>query len=92
MGKVYKTVGLVMLIVFDIALLTTLAFYKQWYWTFFFATVTSTVGLFEGLSKLEVGKTISQQFYKFRDEHPVASLLALVFFALSMAGLFIHLV
>lgn len=91
MSKVYKTVGLVMLITFDVALLVTLSLYKQWYWVFFFGTVTTTVGLFEGLSKLEKGKTISQQYYKFREEHPIPSLLALIFFALAMAGLFIHL-
>jgi hypothetical protein len=91
MSKAYKTVGLIGLIVFDIALLTILSIYKQWYWVFFFGTVTTTVGLFEGLSKCEKGKTISQQFYKFRDEHPIASLLALIFFLASMISLAIHL-
>ena len=92
MSKAYKTVGLIGLIVFDIALIAILSFYKQWYWVFFFGTITTTVGLFEGLSKCETGKTISQQYYKFREEHPIGSLLGLLFFGLAMASLILHLI
>lgn len=91
MGNMLRSIGLWMLIGFDIALLTTLALCQQWFWVFFFATVTTTVGIFEGLSYCTLGKTISQQYYQFRKDKPFLSFLALIFFALSMAGLFIHL-
>lgn len=87
-----RTIALIGLIVFDVALLTTLAIFQQWYWLFFFVTITATVGIFEGLSYLEKGKTISQQYYQFRKDHPIGSLVALLFFGLAMASLIIHVI
>jgi hypothetical protein len=86
-----KTIGLIGLIFFDICLLVTLAIFNEWFWFFCFVTITTTVGVFEGLSYTVYGKTISQQYYKFRKEHPVGSLLGLIFFGLSMASLILHL-
>lgn len=87
-----RTIALICLIVFDIALLLTLAYFKIWYWLFFFVTITSTVGVFEGLAYTTTGRTISQQYYKFRQEHPIGSLLALLFFGLAMASLIAHVI
>ena len=87
-----RTIALIGLIVFDIALLVTLSMFQQWFWVFTFLSITLVVLATEGLAKLTTGKTISQQYYKFRQEHPFGSLLALLFFGLAMASLIVHLI
>lgn len=91
MSNPLRTIGLWMLIGFDLALLITLALSQMWYWLFTFTSITLTILTVEGLAKLTTGMTISQQYYKFRKEHPFKSILGLIFFSLAMAGLVIHL-
>lgn len=91
MSKPLRTVGLIGLLVFDVALIVFLSIMKVWWWAVFFGGITFLVIMFEILSFLDKGKTISQQYWKFREEHPVASLVAMILFGAAMASLILHL-
>jgi hypothetical protein len=95
MGKtiwsVLRTVGLIGLIVFDAALIATMFIAREYYWAFFFISITAAVGIFEGLAYLTTGKTISTQYKDFFKKNALLAAMGLIFFGLAMASLILHL-
>lgn len=91
---ILSTIGLVGLIVFDALLITICGICKQWWWMNFFIGITLLVLIFEGLSYLTTGKTISQHWWAWSLKKPKQawwSLGALVSFLLAMNFLALHL-
>lgn len=89
-----STIGLVGLLAFDAILIAICFICHQFFWAFAFITITSTIGIFEGLSYCITGKTISQHWWVWSQENPKMmwwSLGGLVAFSLAMASLVLHL-
>jgi hypothetical protein len=92
--SVLSTIGLVGLIVFDAILIAICGICHQWWWMNFFISITLLVLIFEGLSYLITGKTISQHWWAWSEKKPkqaLWSLGALVSFLLAMNFLALHL-
>ena len=91
---VLSTIGLEGLIVFDALLITICGICGQWWWMNFFIGITLLVLIFEGLSYLTTGKTISQHWWAWSKTNPKQawwSLGALASFLLAMNFLALHL-
>lgn len=89
-----STIGLVGLIVFDLILIVICFLCHQGWWGFFFIGITALVGIFEILSYIITGKTISQHWWAWETENTTmkwAALGALVAFLLAINSLAIHL-
>jgi len=91
---VLRTVGLVMLIVGDLALLTILYFCQQWQWFTVFVAITGIIGTAEIVCMIIWRKTIST-IYKdwiIKDQGKWSwAYTALGCFAFAMSGLILHL-
>ena len=92
---VLRTVGLVMLIAFDVALLTILAFCHQWAWLIVFGLITAVVGVAEIVCSLVFHKTISTMYNEWIQSEEGKGFswayTALGCFAFAMGGLVLHL-
>lgn len=90
-----STIGLVGLITFDAILIAICGFSHQWWWMWFFISITALVGIFETTSYLLTGKTISQHFWAWSKTSKKAawwSLAAAAAFLIAMNMLVLHLV
>lgn len=88
---VLRTIGLVAMIVFDVALIALMFWKGLLFWAWFFVSVTALVGVYEIVAKLTTGKTISTQYKEFAQKHPFWAYTGLALFALAMASLVLHL-
>lgn len=86
-----RTVGLISMIVFDVALIALMFWQGILFWAWFFVGVTTLVIIYEIVAKITTGKTISTQYKEFAQKHPVWAYTGLALFALSMASLVLHL-
>lgn len=94
---VLRTIGLIMLIAFDVALLTILALCHQWAWLIVFSCITAVVGIAEIVCYMLYGKTISTIYKEWIEADKAEgkkfgwAYTALACFAFAMAGLVLHL-
>ena len=91
---ILSTIGLVGLIAFDAILIAIVGFCHQWWWMWFFISITALVGAFETTSYILTGKTISQHWWawcKTDKKSALWSLVALAAFLLAMNCLALHL-
>lgn len=89
-----STIGLLGLLVSDAILITICFICSQIWWGCFFSCITLLVLIFEGLSYLLTGKTISQHWWAWSLKNPKQawwSLGALASFLLAMNFLALHL-
>ena len=86
-----RTVGLISMIVFDVALIVLMFWQGIYFWAWFFVTITAVVGLYEVVAKVTTGKTLSTQYKEFAQKHPVWAYTGLALFALAMGSLVLHL-
>ena len=91
---ILSTIGLVGLLVFDALLIAICGFCHQWWWMWFFISITALVGIFETTSYILTGKTISQHWWawsKIDKKNALWSLAALAAFLIAMNMLALHL-
>ena len=92
-----RTIGLIMLIAGDIALLTILALCHQWAWLIVFGCITAIIGIAEIYCSLKYGKTISTIYKEWIESEKAKgakwswAYTALGCFAFAMGGLVLHL-
>ena len=64
---------------------------KQWWWVAFLGAVVIIFGILEAASKIKTGKTLSQSFWKYSEEHKVGSIICLLSLAIGWVLLLLHL-
>jgi hypothetical protein len=100
MGKIWRTVGLWVLIVFTVLLLVACFFWGCYPWNWVFAGIAGWIVGWELWGSIFGFKqpdgtvkrhTISQMFWKYAVANPKKAIVIVSLFAIAMAGLVIHL-
>ena len=91
---IFSSIGLIGLILFDAILIAICFICHQLWWAYFFIGITALVIIFEIVSKITTGKTISQHWWAWSQENKKMkwwSIAGIIAFLLAMNSLALHL-
>lgn len=82
----------VVAVVAILVLLLPFALSGLWWWVALIGVIAGVVAAFELSARAKSGKTLSQQFWAFKQQHPKTAWAIVGLLALAWAGLLVHLV
>ena len=90
-GSFIRRVALVMMIIFDIAMMALFVIGGMWYWFTAFLVINLTIGIAEVVSVVATGHTISTRFKHWVRKRPWVGYAALACMTLAFLSLIVHL-